>query len=323
VRVPPQTSSPAPGPSDEAQPPSVTIGIPAYNRPVELERAIRSAMAQDHGDLEILVSDDASPDPAVARLVADLAAVDPRIRLIRQPRNLGHAANYQCVLDAARGDYFMWLADDDWIDPTYISRCLGALREDSSAVMACGVARYHAQGVPVLDERRLDLTAARPAARVIRYFARVTMNGPLFSVVRISELRTVGFPDVIGGDWLLVAAMASRGRVRTLPDVHIHRSAQGLGSDGRQLAESFGLAGGAAERHHVVVATALAEAILSGPPLFGEIPKAARPVVAAVSAASILIRFTLADVLRALVGAHWAARMEGLASRALRAWDRP
>lgn len=316
----PETLIPAARP--RAEDPLVTIGIPAYNRPTELERAIRSAMAQAHSRIEILVSDDASPDPTVQSVGVALAVEDPRIRLVRQERNLGHAANYQWVLDAAQGEYFMWLADDDWIDPHYVDRCLAVLREDPSVAMACGAARYDAGGVQVRDERPMELISRRPEARVMRYFARVNMNGPLFSVMRTAELRAIGFPEVVGGDWVLVAAMAARGTVRTLSEVHIHRSAGGLGSDAGELARSFRLHGTAAEHHHVVVAATLARAIVSGPPLFGDVAPAARPVVALVSAASILLRFTLADRVRAILGPHRAARLEAVISRSLRARDR-
>jgi hypothetical protein len=279
-------------------------------------------MAQTHPRLEVLVSDDASSDPSVTQVAKELAAGDSRVRFTRQPRNLGHAANYQWVLDQAQGECFMWLADDDWIDPGYVSRCVAVLRADASAAMVCGVARYHADGVPVLDERPMDLLSSSAAARVVGYFSRVSMNGPLFSVMRTAELREIGFPDVIGGDWLLVGAMAARGRLRTLSDVNIHRSASGIGSDARGLAESFGLSGSAAARHHTVVAAALGRAILRGPPLFGRVTPASRPAVALAAMMSIFIRFTLADYIRTLLGPRLAARSEAFVSRLLRARDR-
>ena len=105
--------------------PLVSIGIPTYNRAASVERAIRSALAQDHRALEVVVSDDGSTDGTGAAVRA-LAAADPRVRLISQPVNLGHARNFQAVLDAAAGEWFMWLSDDDWLDPAYVARCLAA-----------------------------------------------------------------------------------------------------------------------------------------------------------------------------------------------------
>ena len=63
-------------------------------------------------------------------MLNELATTDPRVRVLRQNRNLGHAGNYQVVLEAAEGEYFMWLADDDWLDPGYVARCLAVLAEE-------------------------------------------------------------------------------------------------------------------------------------------------------------------------------------------------
>jgi glycosyltransferase involved in cell wall biosynthesis len=281
----------------------VTIGIPAYDRPLALERAIRSALAQDHRAIEVLVSDDASPDAAVTRTVLALAAEDPRVRFVRQPRNLGHAGNYQWLLDAARGEYFMWLSDDDWIDPQYVTRCRAVLESDPATKLVCGVARYYREGAHVTDERPTELRSRRPGLRVMCYFAQVTANGPLFGVARRTDIRAVGFPPVLGGDWLLVGALAARGCVRSLGDVHIHRSAAGLGSDAPRLARSFGYQGFRARHHHLFVAGGIWRAIVSGPPLFPDTSTIGRLLVANASAASIVIRFTLADIVRSAVRA--------------------
>src|SRR4051812_48138560 len=96
--------------------PLVSIGIPTFNRAESLRRSIRSALAQDHPALEVVVSDDGSTDNTAA-VVAELAAHDARLRCVSQAVNLGHARNFQAVLEAARGEYFMWLSDDDWLDP--------------------------------------------------------------------------------------------------------------------------------------------------------------------------------------------------------------
>jgi hypothetical protein len=299
----------------------VTIGIPAYNRPGGLERTLRSVLAQDHPEIEVLVSDDASPDAAVQEVALRFASADPRVRVVRQAQNLGHAGNYQFVLEAASGEYFMWLADDDWIDPQYVGHCLAVLRADPTAVLVCGLASYYRDGVHVLDERPIELDCERPAARVIRYFARVSLNGPLFGVARRGDLLAIGFPQVVAGDWLLIAALAARGHVRTLRDVRIHRSLSGLGSDATQLARSFGMHGPAARQHHVVVAGRAWGDISFRDAAFSGIGRLKRVGVGTAAAVLILLRFTLADLVRAALGARVAASLERRISGSLRARD--
>ena len=256
----------------------MSVGIPTYNRRPLLERAVRSVLAQDHGEIELIVSDDASPDDSAAAMTA---IGDPRLRFTRHPVNLGHAANYDWVLRQARGEYFMWLADDDWLDPSYVRRCLAALRGDPATILVCGLARYYVGDVHEVDERPIDLLDERPGARLLRYFARVNMNGALFGLARREDWLRRGFPDVAGGDWLVVAELAGRGKLRTLRDVHVHRSMTGLGGDEERLAGSFGLTGFLARHHHVWVARHLARELR---PRHG-------PLVAAAVAALVTARF--------------------------------
>jgi glycosyltransferase involved in cell wall biosynthesis len=274
--------------------PLLSVGIPAYNRPESLERAVRSALGQTLRDLEVVVSDDASPDPGVARIAERLAQEDARVRFFRQPRNLRHAGNYRWVLEAARGEFFMWLSDDDWLDPAYAGRCLAELCAEPRHRLVCGRARYYSHGKPVADERPITLTASRPGARVVAYYAQVNMNGPLFGVARRTDLLQVRFPDVVGGDWLLVGGLAALGEIRTLPDVHVHRSMDGLGADPRRLAESFGLTGRLARWHHVWVAGKVWRELLRPGP--GEL--SARVAIATLSALAVLVRFPVVDLLR-------------------------
>ncbi len=300
----------------------VTIGIPTYDRPVELERAIRSALAQDHAEIEVLVSDNASPNPGVERVAARLTAGDPRLSYVRQPRNRGHAANYQWLLEHARGEYFMWLADDDWIDPHYVSRCLDVLVGDRGVILVCGLARYYENGAHVLDERAINLNSSRPGVRVLRYFGRVSLNGPMFGVVRREDLLPVGFPSSIGGDWLVIAILAAHGRVLTLGDVHIHRSLGGMGADPELLTRDLGISGSAARQPHMALAARIWLAIVHGREGFRSMRPPARLFVATAVAALTVIRFTLASQVRAALGAERAASLERRVSAWLRALDR-
>ena len=68
-------------------------------------------------------------------------------RPVRPPApNLGHARNFQVVFELSRGEYFMWLSDDDELEPGYVRHCLEALEADPQLVGVCGRGRYHRPG---------------------------------------------------------------------------------------------------------------------------------------------------------------------------------
>lgn len=300
-------------------PPLVSIGIPTYNRAEGLERALRSALAQDYGAVEIVVSDDASTD-ATESLMLPLAGQERRLRYVRQQRNLGHARNFQALLDAARGEYFMWLSDDDWIDPTYVSACMAVLSSDPGYSLVGGLARYYTDGRHVVDERPTDLLSARPASRVLEYLARVNVNGVLFGVARRADLRELSFREQVGGDWLLVAGLAATGRVRTLPGVHIHRSLDGLSSDRQELGESLGMSGWRARQHHFAVAAGFAREIATAP-AYARLGAPRRAVLALLTAALIVLRFPGGFALRRLLQALRLGRLEAAAIAWVRSRD--
>jgi glycosyltransferase involved in cell wall biosynthesis len=109
------------------QHPLVTVGIPTYNRSASLQRALDSIRAQTYRHLDIVVSDNASPDPQVAQLIAQTSMDDHRIRHYCQEKNIGASGNFSFVLRQARGSFFMWAADDDEWHPTFIEKLLNPL----------------------------------------------------------------------------------------------------------------------------------------------------------------------------------------------------
>jgi glycosyltransferase involved in cell wall biosynthesis len=114
--------------------PLVSVGIPTFNRPKGLRRTLEFICGQTYPNLEILVSDNASPGSETESVAREFSAQDKRIKYFRQPTNIGPIANFRFVLAKASGDYFMWAADDDEWDARFIETCL-AVSGPSCSVM--------------------------------------------------------------------------------------------------------------------------------------------------------------------------------------------
>ena len=114
----------------------VTVCVMSYNRPKLLERTLECITQQTHKNLEIIISDDCSPDVYISKLIASYAEKDQRIKYYIQKINLGYLGNLKFLLDKVNGDFVMWCDDDDWYDPTYIKKCLLALIDDENALTA-------------------------------------------------------------------------------------------------------------------------------------------------------------------------------------------
>ncbi|HRD51424.1 MAG TPA: glycosyltransferase [Flavobacteriales bacterium] len=99
--------------------PRVTVLITLYNKGAFVEEAVRSVLASDYTDFEVLVIDDGSTDqgPECVRAISD-----PRIRLLRSDRNMGRPAAANRGFDAALGEYIAVFDADDVMVPERLSR---------------------------------------------------------------------------------------------------------------------------------------------------------------------------------------------------------
>ena len=105
-----------------------------YNVEKYLPLAIESMLAQDYPDFEIVVCDNLSTD-STWDILESYARKDERIRVYRNPENLGEAGNFRGG-ELAKGELFRLAAHDDLAAPTLISRCVEALDAHPEAILA-------------------------------------------------------------------------------------------------------------------------------------------------------------------------------------------
>lgn len=110
--------------------PLVSILIPTFNQSEYISRAIQSALDQDHPDLQVVISDDASSD--ATKEVVKSFENDPRVSININPTNLGRTNNYKkCLFELAQGEWVIVLDGDDYFcDNTYISKAIKAVSSE-------------------------------------------------------------------------------------------------------------------------------------------------------------------------------------------------
>lgn len=125
--------------------PLVTIGLLAYNRPQMLAKSLDCLISQTYLNLEIIISDDCSANPDVARVAEAYCSKDSRIQYFRQPVNLEAVRNHWYLLNRARGKYFMWAYDDDLYECNLIEVMVSAMESNSNAIL-CATDIKHIDG---------------------------------------------------------------------------------------------------------------------------------------------------------------------------------
>ena len=117
----------------------ISIIVPVYNAEKYIEETIDCVLAQTYTDWELLLVEDCSSDNTVAAIQQYMERKnDTRVRLIRQPVNMGAARARNRGLQEANGRYVSYLdADDLWI-PEKLEKELAFMKEKNASFVFTG-----------------------------------------------------------------------------------------------------------------------------------------------------------------------------------------
>lgn len=131
------TSTPAPPPAAPDAPPPLpprlgySVVVPAYDEVDSVGELLAEVIAQAavlDDSFEVIIVDDGSTDGTRERL-AELAAAEPRLVVVRLARNFGKSAAYSAGFDVARGQRVITLDADGQDDPAELPKLLALLDE--------------------------------------------------------------------------------------------------------------------------------------------------------------------------------------------------
>ncbi len=199
-----------------AEVPVVSVVITTYRRPVEVQTAVRCALDQSFGALEVIVVVD-GPHPESENVLH--AIKDARLKVVVNAENQGLAESRNVGVRAARGQWVAFLDDDDFWFPTKIEKQV----EAGSALGTHGfvVTRYLEKTANM--ERVWPETLPKDTYRFSEYlFHRRGMLLPsTYMVTRALMLDvpfTKGLRHIEDLDWLVRATADPRTRVAGVPE---------------------------------------------------------------------------------------------------------
>jgi glycosyltransferase involved in cell wall biosynthesis len=177
--------------------PQASIVIPTYNSARYVGIAIEHVLGQTFEDFELLVLDNASTDET-----PDVVSGydDRRLRYVRNPHNLGFAANAQRGLEMARGAFLTVLGADDVQEPEFLQRTVGCLQANPNLSLVHTSAVWIDEGGTVFGESRADWAPVTPGPQA---FVDCFRYGFCFSalVMRREALRRAGGLQASWGDY--------------------------------------------------------------------------------------------------------------------------
>jgi CDP-glycerol glycerophosphotransferase len=120
--------------------PTVSAIVPFYDVEDYLSECLDSLLAQDFGDVEVILVDDGSPDGSRA-IAEDYVGRDPRVRLLTRP-NGGLGAARNTGVREARGEFLTFVDSDDLLPPGAIRALVEAARRTGSDIVVGSVERF-------------------------------------------------------------------------------------------------------------------------------------------------------------------------------------
>lgn len=130
-----------------SSPPFVSVVLCVFNGEAQVGLAIEDILAQTYPNFELVISDDSSTDGTCR--VLERYADHPRVRIFRQPVNLGFLANKNFAIGKAYGELITQQDHDDRSDLNRLERQVQAMTDTGLSVSACGVRRLNLQGTEI------------------------------------------------------------------------------------------------------------------------------------------------------------------------------
>ena len=208
--------------------PPVSIGLPVRNGAAVVDTAIRAVLTQDYADLELVISDNASTD-STAEICRSYERDDPRVRYHRQPNNIGATANFVQVMRLARGTFFKWIGDDDWLEPGYLSSCLERFAADDRLILVTTEQVLIGQDGQMCPTAYTGcgLSSDRPVERFAEYLRLLARSqlvlDPLYGLMRREAVIAIPRRNIVREDEIFAAKLALAGPWDHVPVVLAHR----------------------------------------------------------------------------------------------------
>ena len=183
--------------------PHISVCIPVYQGASTLASTLRSVLASEDADFEVVVRDNGSTD-GTGEVVAQFD--DPRIRYVRSDETVPLPQNGQAAVEQARGELIKVVCADDLIHPSCLASQAAALESPSVSLVACRRNLIDGDGQVLTRGAGLPhLLGTRTAPEVARVTVRYGINPVGESACVMFRRRDF---DAIGGfDGSVVFAM--------------------------------------------------------------------------------------------------------------------
>jgi glycosyltransferase involved in cell wall biosynthesis len=217
----------------------VQICLPTHNGESHLAEALDSLLGQTHGNIEVVIMDNASTD-GTARIAQSYANKDCRIRYYRSEEFVSASDNWNRAfekIDQRRSRFLIWAGDDDIWSADYIERLLFPLMNDQSCVLSYSNYRQIDLLGSVVNKCRFGKVSWRANSTFDAYRWLMREGGGHCAICGIIRLDALTWSPLFvdtcfGGDLYFLLRLAAKGRFSYLGDELFSKRLGGISSTG-------------------------------------------------------------------------------------------
>lgn len=176
--------------------PRISVIIPAYKARKFLPDCLNSIGAQTLQPAEVLIIDDASPEP-IDDIVGEFAGREgyPPIRLIKHETNRGQAAGRNTGIRESKSDWLAFIDCDDMWAPNHLESVMAAATESGADLVFCPAILFSSDPHDPSNYRLRPLTADETALRPISILNRCFIVISSSVIRKESLLSSGGFDE--------------------------------------------------------------------------------------------------------------------------------
>lgn len=165
--------------------PRISLVVPVYNTTVPyLDQMIDTVRTQSYGNWELCIADGSDENHPARKELEKYQADDPRIRVIRLPKNYGISGNTNKALEMVTGEYTAFYDHDDFLEPDALYEAVKMINEEHCDMLYTDEDKY------LTDKKAFFMPAFKPdfnidLLRSDNYICHLT-------IVRTDLLKQVG-----------------------------------------------------------------------------------------------------------------------------------
>jgi len=239
---------------------TVIIGLPVYNGERTIEKTLNSIVKQTFTDFKVIISDNHSTD-TTSEICKEFSKKYPKITYFQQNENKGPLFNFTFVLNSANSEYFVWIAADDWWEPTFLEKNIKVLNVDKKFVGS--ISKIDFYDTKVINYKEKDNILKSKIKKFYSYdefsncknyedrvsfILRIRNAGNIYGVFRTPILKKcvekLWKKNSIAMDSKIILFIQRFGEINVLNEFLLHRSGKGMSAK-PQYAEmnEFGIVG--------------------------------------------------------------------------------